>query len=67
MELMATLDVILACNGNLKEAAKKMFLHYNTVRYRQHLIEEQLGKSLSCLDDYQDLNLAMKIYRLRKT
>ena len=43
-----------------------MFLHYNTVRYRQGLIEEQLGKRLACLDDYQDLNLAMKIYRLRK-
>lgn len=63
-ELVATLDMILTCGGNLKETARRMFVHYNTVRYRQRLIEEQLDKDLTNLDDYQTLNLAMKIYHM---
>ena len=63
-ELMATLDMILTCGGNLKETARRMFVHYNTIRYRQRLIEEQLDKDLTNLDDYQTLNLAMKIHHM---
>lgn len=63
-ELMATLDMILTCGGNLKETARRMFVHYNTIRYRQRLIEEQLDKDLANLDDYQTLNLAMKIHHM---
>lgn len=63
-ELLATLDMILTCGGNLKETARRMFVHYNTVRYRQRLIEEQLDKKLANLDDYQTLNLAMKIHHM---
>ena len=63
-ELLVTLDMILTCGGNLKETARRMFVHYNTVRYRQRLIEEQLDKKLANLDDYQTLNLAMKIHHM---
>ncbi len=60
--LLQTLSTILEQSGNLKEASKKLFIHYNTVRYRFRLIEDILGKKLDTISDYHDLNLALKIY-----
>lgn len=45
-ELILTLKEYLNCNLNVSEAAKKMYLHSNTIRYRINKIEELLDISL---------------------
>lgn len=42
-ELLATLEVLLACKGNLEMAASRLHLHRNTVRYRLQQIKSLLG------------------------
>lgn len=64
--LLETLNNILTASGNLKEAAKKMFIHYNTIRYRFKNIEQLLGRNLDCIDSYQDVYFALKIYNTIK-
>ncbi len=60
--LLKTLEMILQCDCNLKDAAEKMFVHYNTIRYRSKLISNLLGYSINASAVYQDLALAIKIY-----
>lgn len=43
-ELLTTLDVLLACGGNAEQAAARLHLHRNTVRYRLEQIRRLLGR-----------------------
>lgn len=54
-DLMKTLEVYLAKNGNLNKAAKRLFIHRNTLKYRLQRIEEISGCNLS--DAYHRLNV----------
>lgn len=45
-EYFKTLQVYLDCQGNLSEAAQRLFIHRNTLRYRLKQIEQALGKKL---------------------
>lgn len=56
-DLLKTLDVFFACNGNLSEAARRLHLHRNSLIYRLHHASAALGKSL----DDPDLRLALQI------
>ncbi|QLY30125.1 helix-turn-helix domain-containing protein [Nocardia huaxiensis] len=58
--LLPTLEVFLACEGSWRQAAERMHLHLNTVRYRIGRIEELTGRDLGRLDDRLDLYLAMR-------
>lgn len=65
-ELMRTLEVILECNGNIKDAAIKLYTHYNTIRYRAKSIEKITGTSLNKDEDRLNLQLALRIQKLNK-
>ncbi|MFF2552129.1 PucR family transcriptional regulator [Nocardia sp. NPDC058058] len=59
-DLLQTLEVFLGCDGSWRQAADRMHLHLNTVRYRIGRIEELTGRDLGHLDDRLDLYLAMR-------
>lgn len=63
-ELVATLVELLDCNGNIKVASKKMFLHPKTVSYRRDRIEKILDMSLSNMEEKFSLYMALKIKAL---
>ncbi|APB00758.1 uncharacterized protein NS506_06727 [Nocardia seriolae] len=58
--LLETLGVFLGCEGSWRQAADRMHLHLNTVRYRIGRIEELTGRDLGRLDDRLDLYLAVR-------
>lgn len=58
--LLETLAVFLGCEGSWRQAADRMHLHLNTVRYRIGRIEELTGRDLGRLDDRLDLYLAVR-------
>ncbi|MBL1078400.1 helix-turn-helix domain-containing protein [Nocardia sp. 2] len=57
--LLETLEVFLGCEGSWRQAAERMHLHLNTVRYRIGRVEELTGRDLGRLDDRLDLYLAV--------
>lgn len=59
-ELLQTLEVFLGCAGSWRQAADRMHLHLNTVRYRIGRVEELTGRDLGRLDDRLDLYLAVR-------
>lgn len=63
-DLYTTLKVLLEADGNLKAAAKTMYIHYNTMRNRFQRIELLLGKKLSKLSAYQDIYMAVRIFEI---
>lgn len=63
-DLVRTLDVVLRCNGNLRQAARELYIHYNTLRYRVNRIEEITGVDLGSAEGRLNLQLALKILRM---
>lgn len=63
-DLVKTLETIIDHGGNLKAAAQALFVHYNTIRYRYRLIEKIFGKELNDPSTYQNISLALKVYRV---
>jgi PAS domain S-box-containing protein len=61
--LVLTLEEVLQ-NNNLKEAAKRMYIHYKTMAFRKQRIEKILGVSLDDFDTKLALATAIKLYRL---
>ncbi|MBU5436962.1 PucR family transcriptional regulator ligand-binding domain-containing protein [Tissierella sp. MSJ-40] len=61
MKLMETLKVLIEENFNAKKAAKKLFIHYNTLRYRIERIKE-LGIDIENGFAIGELVLAYNIY-----
>ncbi|MFI5779446.1 helix-turn-helix domain-containing protein [Nocardia sp. NPDC051570] len=58
--LLHTLEIFLGCAGSWRQAADRMHLHLNTVRYRIGRVEELTGRDLARLDDRLDLYLAVQ-------
>jgi purine catabolism regulator len=63
-ELLETLRVYLECQGNSVEAAAKLYIHRNTLRYRLERIEQILGRSLNSPEDRFSICLALKVRHL---
>ncbi len=61
--LLQTVETVVECGGNLKAASEKLFVHYNTVRYRYRLAESLLGVCFDNPDEFQSVSLAVKVYR----
>ncbi|HBQ94212.1 MAG: helix-turn-helix domain-containing protein [Firmicutes bacterium] len=62
-ELLWTLQVYLDCNGQVREAAKRLYVHRNTLAYRLERLQDLLGCDLKELDTIIDLRLALDFYR----
>jgi PucR family transcriptional regulator, purine catabolism regulatory protein len=60
-ELVKTVEVFFANDGNLQRAADALFLHRNTLAYRLERIEDISGLSLHDPEDRLCLQLALKI------
>lgn len=63
-ELLRTLEAVLRYNGNLRQAARELFVHYNTLRYRVARISEITGVDLASAEGRLNLQLALKIVRM---
>lgn len=63
-DMLHTLEEILR-SSSLKEAAQKLYLHYNTALFRKRRIEKILGVNLDEFETKVVLDVALKLYRLR--
>ena len=64
--LVPTLKTFLEQNGSISLTSQKLFVHYNTVKYRITQIEELLGISLKNAETRFNLQVALKIHPLLK-
>lgn len=59
--LMETLEEYFKSNGNVKQVAQKMYIHYNTAIYRIDQIQKLLNVDLSNPDDRLNVEIALKL------
>lgn len=64
--LIETLQSIINCGWNLKLASEKLFLHYNSVKYRFQKICDLLEIDLRDNSRHTEIELALKIYLIQK-
>lgn len=62
--LLGTLRTYFQCNGNAKETAERLFVHYNTISYRLERIRSELGIPLEDPETKLRLQLAIKLSEL---
>ncbi|WP_020617107.1 PucR family transcriptional regulator [Paenibacillus daejeonensis] len=63
--LLHTLRVYFQCNGNARETADQLFIHYNTVTYRLDRIRTELGLRLDDPETRLQLQLAVKLVDIK--
>jgi purine catabolism regulator len=63
-QLLATMEAYLACERNMAHTARRLDLHYNTVRYRVQRADRLLAGALHNPDKRLELELAIKALRL---
>ncbi len=63
-DLVKTLEAYFQYNGNLKQVAKALYIHYNTILYRMERIEEITGLNLKVPDQRLNLLLGLKIRQI---
>ncbi|MET9476956.1 helix-turn-helix domain-containing protein [Streptomyces sp. NPDC002922] len=61
--LLDTLEVWIGCGGSAEEAAKRLYVHPNTVRMRLRRIAERTGRSLTDPRGITELSLALRAVR----
>ncbi len=59
-ELMRSLETFIECNGQWERAAKQLYCHRHTLRYRIRRVEELTGRSLDSARDRIDFWLALR-------
>lgn len=59
--LLQTLTMFFETNGNIRETAKRLFTHYNTVLYRLEKIRSLLNTNLDDADFRLQCQLALKL------
>ncbi|HHW28164.1 MAG TPA: hypothetical protein GXX21_01205 [Syntrophomonadaceae bacterium] len=62
--LLKTLSVVIETDGNLKAAANKLFIHYNTLRYRLRKIKELSGIDFTSWKKVARVVLALQVYHI---
>jgi DNA-binding PucR family transcriptional regulator len=62
--LLKTLEVYLQRHGNLRQSARDLHIHLNTLNYRIQRISEVIGADLKDADVRLDLLLALRIRAL---
>lgn len=61
-----TLECYLDCDGHLKQASGRLYVHPNTLRYRLSRIQELLGCDVGNSADRLNLAVALKALRLAR-
>jgi purine catabolism regulator len=59
-ELVRSLEVFIECNGQWERAARKLYCHRHTLRYRIQRVEQLTGRSLDSARDRIDFWLALR-------
>jgi purine catabolism regulator len=59
-ELMRSLESFIECNGQWEKAARQLYCHRHTLRYRIRRVEELTGRSLDSARDRIDFWLALR-------
>jgi purine catabolism regulator len=59
-ELLRSLEAFIECNGQWEAAARQLFCHRHTLRYRVRRIEELTGRDLSSARDRIEFWLALR-------
>jgi len=65
-DLVRTLEAILKCNGNLRQAANELYVHYNTLRYRVSRIEELTKLDVGSYQGLFNFHMALMIQRMNR-
>ena len=65
--LVETLDCYFACNCNVSETAKALYIHRNTLIYRIDKIRSVLGRDLKDSEERLLLQLGLRIHQIRQT
>lgn len=63
-ELLPTLRCFFDANLDAREAARRMYVHINTLRYRLKKVEELTGVALDQIEDRANLFVALKLYEV---
>jgi purine catabolism regulator len=64
-ELFKTLETFIYNNCNYREAAKKLFVHHNTIRYRLEIINKLINADLKKPENILNLMLGIKLFNLK--
>ena len=59
-ELLRSLEAFIECNGQWERAARRLYCHRHTLRYRIRRVEELTGRSLDSARDRIDFWLALR-------
>jgi purine catabolism regulator len=65
-ELMRSLEAFIECNGQWERAARRLYCHRHTLRYRIRRVEDLTGRSLDSARDRIDFWLALRGRELTK-
>jgi PucR family transcriptional regulator, purine catabolism regulatory protein len=59
-ELLRSLEAFIECNGQWEAAARRLFCHRHTLRYRMRKVEELTGRDLASARDRIEFWLALR-------
>lgn len=62
--LVRTLEIYFECNGNVSIAAKKLFLHRNSLIYRMDRIKEVLNSELKDASELLTLQVGLRVLKV---